>query len=85
MSKIVKIVPYNGTGPEDGFDFGATFDNVTCDWEEDGITKFFTLKQLYDYLKNFFNDGTFVMYSEKEPKNSNVKVWYDTTEKTIIE
>ena len=75
MSRIVKISQKNS---DESFDFGATFDNVTYEWEENGITKYFTLKELYDYLKNFFDNGTFVMYSENEPKNSNVKVWYDT-------
>lgn len=80
MSRIVKISQNNS---DESFDFGTTFDNVTYEWEENDITKYFTLKELYLYLKDFFDNGTFVMYSEDEPKNSNVKVWYDTKVQTM--
>ena len=75
MSRITKI---SQDSSNQTFDFGATFDNVIYEWKENNTTKFFTLKTLYEYLKNFFNKGTFVMYSKNEPKNLNVKIWYKT-------
>lgn len=79
MSRVTKIRQNNAPQEDEGYDFGATFDNVTYDYTENGVTKRFTLTHLYEYLKNFFDNGTFVMYSNSEPADSRVKVWYDTT------
>ena len=55
------------------YDIGAKFENVYVS-DNNG----YTLAELYNYLKNFFNKGTFTMYSDTEPTNQNVKVWFDT-------
>jgi hypothetical protein len=66
MSRISQIQQNNS---EDKFDLGATFDNVFV-----SETNGYTLADLYEYLQNYFNNGTFVMYSENEPLNQLVKV-----------
>ena len=55
------------------YDIGAKFENVYVN-DSNG----YTLAELYDYLKNFFSKGTFIMYSNTEPANQNVKIWFDT-------
>lgn len=77
MSRVTKIRQNNAPQDDEGYDFGATFDNVTYDYtDNNGVTKRFTLTHLYNYLKNFFDNGTFVMYSKKKPKDPRVKIWY---------
>ena len=74
MSRITQI---QQNGSTDKYDIGATFENVTYDYSNG--TKRFTLKDLYEYLKRFFNNGTFVKYSNAEPQDERIKIWYDTT------
>jgi len=74
MSRITQI---QQNGSTDKYDIGATFENVTYDYNNG--TKRFTLKDLYEYLKRFFNNGTFVKYSNAEPQDERIKIWYDTT------
>ena len=62
------------------YDFGATFENVTHQYDDNGTTRRFTLAHLFNYLKNFFDNGTFVMYSDSEPADSRVKIWYKTNQ-----
>ena len=76
MSRITKIRQNNS---QDDYNIGTTFDHVVYDYQENGTIKRFTLTELYTYLKNFFNNGSFIMYSNSKPKNTKVKVWYDTT------
>ena len=80
MGRITKIQQNNGST----YDLGATFDNVVFDYEYDpdlqDNTKRFTLKDFYDYFKELLNKTSFVMYSEKETKDSNtgsVDIWYE--------
>ena len=77
MSRITQIQQNNSTNK---YDIGATFENVTYDYNNG--TKRFTLKDLYEYLKRFFNNGTFVKYSNAEPQDERIKIWYDTTIKS---
>jgi len=72
MSRITQI---QQNGSTDKYDIGTTFENVTYDYNNG--TKRFTLKDLYEYLKRFFNNGTFVKYSETAPQNERIKIWYD--------
>ena len=74
MSRITQI---QQNGSTDKYDIGTTFENVTYDYNNG--TKRFTLKDLYEYLKRFFNNGTFVKYSNAEPQDERIKIWYDTT------
>lgn len=53
------------------YDVGATFDNVVLSQDDS-----FSLKDLYTHIKSFFEKDMFMMYSKKEPKQTNVKVWY---------
>ena len=77
MSRITQI--YQNGKENDKYDIGATFENVTYDYKNNnGETKRFTLKELYEYLKNFFNNGDFVKYSDSEPQSERIKIWYDT-------
>lgn len=76
MSKITKI--YQNNNPNEKYDFGTTFDNVSYDYEENNNQRSFSLTKLLNYLKDFFDKGTFVMYSSKEPLDTRVKVWYQT-------
>lgn len=62
----------------ESFGLGATFDNIFLSEEDD-----FTLKDFHDYIKQYFNQDMFMMYSENEPAADNVKVWYDTKEQEI--
>ena len=77
MSRITKIQQNSFDGNGKIYNIGATFDNVFLD-KDDG----FTLKDLYDKLKSFFNNdnASFMMYSKEEPKNDHVKVWYEISE-----
>lgn len=74
MSRITKI-QYNNS--QDIYNFGATFDDII--YKENNTQKYFTLTHLYNFLKNFFNNGTFMMYSDKEPADQRVKIWYNTS------
>lgn len=78
MSKNISQIRYNGSSEENIFNLGATFDNVFLS-DSNG----YTLAELYTYLKEYFNEGIFTMYSQKEPEYINVKIWYDTTQKTL--
>lgn len=62
----------------ESFDLGATFDNVFLSDEDD-----LTLKEFYEYVKDYFDQDMFMMYSEDEPAADNVKIWYDTTEEVV--
>lgn len=76
MGRITKIQQNSVDGQSgETFNIGATFDNVFMNPQNN-----FTLQDLYDQLDNFFNNerGAFTMYSNLEPKNTHVKVWYDT-------
>lgn len=75
MSRITQI--YQNGKENDKYDIGATFENVTYDYDNG---KRFTLKDLYEYLKNFFNNSTFIKYSESVPRDTRIKIWYDTKE-----
>jgi len=76
MSRITQIYQ---NGSTDKYDIGATFENVTYDYKDNNDeTKRFTLKDLYEYLKKFFNNSDFVKYSDSEPRNERIKIWYDT-------
>lgn len=59
----------------ESFDLGATFDNIFLSDEDD-----FTLEDLYEYVKNYFEQDMFMTYSENEPAADNVKIWYDISE-----
>ena len=79
MSKNISKIQYNGENANERiFNLGATFDNVFL-----SDNNRYTLKELYTYLKKYFNEGIFTMYSKKEPEYPNVKIWYDTTQKTL--
>jgi len=73
MSRITQI--YQNGKESDKYDIGATFENVTYDYDNG---KRFTLKDLYEYLKKFFNNGTFIKYSKTAPQDERIKIWYDT-------
>lgn len=62
----------------ESFDLGATFNNVFLSDEDD-----LTLKEFYEYVKDYFDQDMFMMYSEDEPAADNVKIWYDTTEEVV--
>ena len=77
MSRITQI--YQNGKEDDKYDIGATFENVTYDYKNSNDEiKRFTLKDLYEYLKKFFNNSTFVKYSDSEPQDERIKIWYDT-------
>ena len=81
MSRITQI--YQNNKENDKYDIGATFENVTYDYKNsNNETKRFTLKDLYEYLKKFFNNGDFVKYSDSEPTSKRIKIWYDTSTTT---
>ena len=70
MSKNISQIRYNNENSEEGtFNLGATFDNVYLS-NNNG----YTLAELYTYLKEYFNEGIFTMYSQKEPEYINVKI-----------
>jgi hypothetical protein len=31
---------------------------------------------LYSFLENFFKKGTFITYSEEEPSDESIRIWY---------
>lgn len=82
MSKNISQIRYNNenSGEEGTFNLGATFDNVYLS-NNNG----YTLAKLYAYLKGYFDEGIFTMYSQKEPEYTNVKIWYDTTQTIFTE
>lgn len=82
MSKNISQIRYNNENSEEEriFNLGATFDNVFLS-NDNG----YTLADLYAYLKEYFDEGTFTMYSQKEPEYTNVKIWYDTTQTNFTE
>ena len=63
---------------EQSFDLGATFENVFLSDKDN-----FSLKDFHDYVKDYFNQDMFMIYSDTEPAADNVKVWYDTTEEVM--
>ena len=76
MSRITQIYQNGKENDKNSwYDIGATFENVTYNYDNG---KRFTLKDLYEYLKKFFNNGTFVKYSDSEPQDERIKIWYDT-------
>lgn len=60
------------------FNLGATFENVFLDTENN-----YTLKDFFEYMKTFLNKPFFIQYSENQPLNDSIKVWYDITEETV--
>lgn len=58
-----------------GYDIGATFDNVFLG-EDDN----FSLKDLYDYMNDYFTNGQYIRYSVEAPVSTNVKIWYQIEE-----
>lgn len=62
----------------ESFNLGATFDNIFLSDKDD-----FTLKDLYDYLKTYFEQDMFISYSKKEPTADNINIWYDTNEQIV--
>ena len=82
-NKIIKVYHNKEEGsPEENeiFEFGAPFENIYYEWtDDDNENYFFTLEDMYNYLKDFFSEGNFIKYSNNAPENENIKVWYDTS------
>lgn len=76
---ITKIKRKNDSSSSSEFNIGTFFENVlhTTDNEPD-----FSLNDFYNHYANFINNGTFMMYSEKEPKEDQVKIWWQIWEDT---
>lgn len=74
--KVITQIQYNDEANSTDYNLGVLSENVFI--EENNNT--YTLKNLYENLKNFFtnNKSAFAMYSNTEPTNSNVKIWYQT-------
>lgn len=68
---ITKIGKYNS---DTSYDIGVSSDNVVI---QDDSNKF-SLTQLYNYLKNFFNKVHLLVSSSEEPTKDQVKIWLDT-------
>lgn len=70
---ITKIKRKNDSSSSSEFNIGTFFENVlhTADNGPD-----FSLNDFYNHYANFINNGTFMMYSEKEPKEEQVKIWW---------
>lgn len=78
---ITKITRKDDSSSSSEFNIGTFFENVlhTTDNGPD-----FSLNDFYNHYANFINDGTFMMYSEREPQSKQVKVWWRIWEDTTI-
>lgn len=71
--EIVTQIQYNGDS-ETIFNLGTTFQDVYYTMIKNGQQKQISLENFYNHIIKFLNDGTFEMYSKKEPQHPNVKV-----------
>lgn len=65
-------------------ELGSLFENVYLDYyDENNKTqlKNYTLKDLYNELKDYFSQGSFILTSSSEPtiNEPQIKIWLDTT------
>lgn len=64
------------------YELGGLFKNIYLDVDDkNNKLKNYTLEDLYNELKSYFTNGNFIYYSNKLPKSSQIKIWFDTTEK----
>ena len=71
ITKIQYKETQGNTEIENQYDIGVQSENVFI--QDNGNN--FTLKNLFNYLKNFFTNGHFIVQSASEPTNSQVVIW----------
>ena len=62
------------------YELGSLFKNVYLGTDEKDPNKMinYTLEDLYNELKEYFNNNSFISYSKNEPTAQQIKVWYQT-------
>ena len=72
---ITKIKSKNSENTDEIFNIGANFDDVHYSDNNE-----YSLKDFFDYMKNFLESPLFIQYSNEQPIMDSVKIWYDTNE-----
>ena len=81
MADVVTKIQYNrivdnNQIQEAQFDIGVNAENVfMTDNTDINDVKKYNLQNLFNYLKNFFTNGHFIVQSINEPDNENVVIW----------
>lgn len=80
QSRTKNINDENDTIDFHSYDIGVEFDKVFYQKDENTV---YTLKQLYDYLQDYFSNGTFVSFTSNtsnSPEHSGIKIWLQETD-----
>ncbi len=72
---ITRISPAEGQDGEQ-YELGSLFKNVYLEMDSENKLINYTLEDLYNELKKYFRDNSFISYSKEEPIAQQIKVWY---------
>lgn len=72
ITKIKKQRTDTNTDEISDYDIGVNAENVFI---KESNNDNFSLKQLYNFLKNFFTKGSFIYQGKNAPTNDKVVIW----------
>lgn len=70
---ITKIKSKNSSNVDETFNIGANFSDIHYSDENE-----YSLKDFFDYMKQFLESPFFIQYSPNTPIVDSVRVWYET-------